>query len=49
MDAGANCNGHFKAATKEDLMRDVADHFKKKHAVGDPTETIMNLVAKLAK
>jgi len=30
-------------------MRDVADHFKKKHGVGDPTETIMNLVAKLAK
>ena len=30
-------------------MRDVADHFKKKHGVGDPSQTIMNLVAKLAK
>lgn len=49
MDAGANCNGHFKAATKEDLLRDVAAHFKKKHGVGDPNQTIMNLVAKLSK
>ena len=49
MDAGANCNGHFKAETKEDLMRDVAAHFKQKHGVGDPSQTIMNLVAKLAK
>ena len=49
MDAGANCNGHFKAATKEELMRDVAAHFKEKHNVGDPSQTIMNLVAKLAK
>ena len=30
-------------------MRTVSDHFKKKHGVADPTETIMNLVAKLAK
>ena len=49
MDAGANCNGHFKAETKEDLMRDVDAHFKEKHGVGDPTQTIMNLVEKLAK
>ncbi len=49
MDAGANCSGHFKAETTEELMRTVADHFKKKHGVGDPSETIMNLVAKLAK
>ena len=49
MDAGANCSGHFKAETTEELMRTVADHFKKKHGVADPSETIMNLVAKLAK
>lgn len=49
MDAGANCNGHFKAATKEELMKTVSDHFKKKHGVADPSQTIMNLVAKLAK
>jgi predicted small metal-binding protein len=49
VDAGANCNGHFKAETTEDLMREVAEHFKKKHGVADPTQTIMNLVAKLAK
>ena len=30
-------------------MRTVADHFKRKHAVADPSQTIMNLVAKLAK
>lgn len=49
MDAGANCNGHFKAATKDELLRQVSDHFKQKHGVADPTQTIMNLVAKLAK
>jgi len=49
VDAGANCSGHFKAATTEELMRTVADHFKEKHGVGEPTETLMNLVAKLAK
>lgn len=49
MDAGANCNGHFKAATTEDLQRTVAEHFKKKHKVGEPTQTLMNLVAKLAR
>jgi predicted small metal-binding protein len=49
VDAGANCNGHFKSETREDLMREVADHFKEKHGVGDPSQTIMNLVAKLAK
>jgi predicted small metal-binding protein len=49
VDAGSNCNGYFKAETKEDLMREVAAHFKEKHGVGDPTQTIMNLVAKLAK
>jgi predicted small metal-binding protein len=49
VDAGANCNGHFKAATSEELMRTVSDHFKKKHGVGEPSQTLMNLVAKLAK
>jgi predicted small metal-binding protein len=49
VDAGAHCNAHFKAATLEELMRDVAEHFKRTHGVGEPTETIMNLVAKLAK
>lgn len=49
MDTGANCNGHFRAATKEELLRQVSAHFKEKHGVGEPTQTIMNLVAKLAK
>jgi len=49
VDAGANCNGHFKAATKDELLRDVAEHFRQKHGVADPTQTIMNLVAKLAR
>ena len=49
MDAGANCNGHFKAATKDELLRDVAEHFREKHGIADPTQTIMDLVAKLAK
>jgi predicted small metal-binding protein len=49
VDAGARCSGHFKAETTEDLMRTVADHFKEKHGVGEPTQTLMNLVAKLAK
>jgi predicted small metal-binding protein len=48
VDAGANCNGHFRAATREELLREVAEHFKRKHAVADPTQTIMNLVDKLA-
>lgn len=30
-------------------MRTVSDHFKKKHGVGEPSQTLMNLVAKLAK
>jgi len=49
VDAGANCNGHFKAATKDELLRDVAEHFREKHGIADPTQTIMDLVAKLAK
>jgi predicted small metal-binding protein len=49
VDAGANCNGHFKAETREDLLREVAEHFKRKHALSDPTQTIMSLVDKLAK
>jgi predicted small metal-binding protein len=49
VDAGANCNGHFKAATRDELLRRVSDHFKRKHEVADPSQTIMNLVAKLAK
>lgn len=49
MDAGANCNGHFKAATSEELIRTVSEHFKKKHGVPQPSQTLMNLVAKLSK
>ncbi|HEX2258754.1 MAG TPA: DUF1059 domain-containing protein [Actinomycetota bacterium] len=48
MDTGASCSGHFKAATRDELMRQVADHFREKHQV-KPTQTIMNLVDKLAK
>ncbi|MGH2768035.1 MAG: DUF1059 domain-containing protein [Actinomycetota bacterium] len=49
MDAGAACSGHFRAGSKEELMRIVADHLVKKHAVKTPTQTIMNFVATLAK
>jgi predicted small metal-binding protein len=49
VDAGASCSGHFKAATRDDLLRQVADHFRQKHQVKNPTQTIMNLVDKLAK
>jgi len=47
VDAGASCNGHFKAASREELRRQVAEHLVKKHKIKSETQTIMNLVDKL--
>ena len=42
------CNGHFKAETKDELMRQVARHLREEHNVKTPTQTLMNYVAKMA-
>lgn len=49
MDVGAFCKGHFTASSKEELMRMIAAHLKKEHAVNTPTDTIMRYIAKMAK
>ncbi|MGH2705293.1 MAG: DUF1059 domain-containing protein [Actinomycetota bacterium] len=49
VDTGASCSGHFKAATKEDLLRQVVEHFREKHGVSQPTQTLMNLVEKVSR
>jgi predicted small metal-binding protein len=43
-----SCNGHFRADTMEELLRQVAKHLKEKHAVATPTQTVMNYVVKMA-
>lgn len=49
LDAGAACRATFSASSKEELLRQVSEHLMKKHAVKTPTQTILNLVASLAK
>jgi predicted small metal-binding protein len=49
VDAGASCSGHFSAGSREELLRQVADHLQRKHKVKNVTQTILNLVDKLAR
>jgi predicted small metal-binding protein len=45
----ASCNRVFRAETMEELLRIVAEHARKQHAVKTPTATIMNYVARMAR
>jgi predicted small metal-binding protein len=49
VDVGADCKGHFVAATKEDLIRQVSEHLQEVHAVKMPTETLLKYIAKNAR
>ena len=42
------CKGTFRADSMDDLLRQVADHLRERHAVKTPTATIMNYIAKMA-
>lgn len=48
-DVGADtCKGHFKAGTKDELARQVADHLHKVHEVKAPTQTFLTYYLKKA-
>jgi predicted small metal-binding protein len=42
------CKAKLQADNMDDLMRLVADHLQRVHAVKTPTATILNYVAKMA-
>ena len=39
------CKGHFEAAIRKVIMRQVADHLYRVHNIKTPTQTIMTYVA----
>lgn len=49
VDVGANCRGHFVAATSEDLVRQVAEHLQEVHKVKRPSQTLLNYITKNAR
>jgi predicted small metal-binding protein len=49
VDVGASCWGQFVAASNEDLIKQVSEHFKKVHKVNMPSQTLMNYIAKKVK
>ena len=46
VDVGADCKGHFVAANRQDLIRQVTEHFRKTHKVAMPTQTLLNYISK---
>ena len=46
VDVGADCKGHFVAANKEDLIRQVSEHLQKTHKVALPSQTLLNYISK---
>ncbi len=49
VDVGADCKGHFVAATNEGLIREVSEHLEKVHKVKLPNQTLLNYIAKNVK
>jgi predicted small metal-binding protein len=45
----APCGAKLSASSKDELMRQVADHLQKKHKVKTVTQTLMNYMSSLAK
>jgi len=48
-DAGTVCPVVLSAYTRDELMRQLADHLNRDHEVRQPTKTIMNYMAGLAR
>ena len=49
VDVGAECKGHFVAATNEELMKQVTEHLQEVHQVKLPTQTLLGYIAKNTK
>ena len=48
-DAGTVCPVVLSAHTRDELVRQLADHLSRDHRVRPPTKTIMNYMASLAR
>jgi predicted small metal-binding protein len=48
-DAGTVCPAVLSAFTRDELMRQLADHLSRDHRVRAPNKTIMNYMASLAR
>lgn len=48
-DAGTVCPAVLSAHTRDELMRQVADHLSRDHRVRPPNKTILNYMAGLAR
>lgn len=48
-DAGAACDARLWAPDKEELMRQVARHWKEVHRVEKPTQTIMSYLERMVR
>jgi predicted small metal-binding protein len=48
-EAGTVCPVVLRAYTREELMRQLADHLGRDHGVRGPTKTILNYMAGLAR
>lgn len=48
-DAGTVCRGVVRAHSREELLRQMADHLSQEHRVKSPTRTIMNYLAGLVR
>ena len=48
-DAGTVCPAVLSAHTHDELMRQLATHLSRDHAVPAPTKTILNYMASLAR
>ncbi|MDP9021558.1 MAG: DUF1059 domain-containing protein [Actinomycetota bacterium] len=49
MDAGAHCSGRFRAASQEELERDVEEHLRDKHDIHTMSKTLGNYVKQVAR
>ena len=48
-DAGTVCPAVLRAYSRDELVRQVADHLSREHRVRPPTKTILNYMAGLAR
>ena len=48
-DAGTVCPAVLSAYSRDELMRQLADHLSREHRVRPPTKTILNYMATLAR
>ena len=48
-DGGTVCPVVLSAYTRDELMRHLADHLSRDHGIRQPTKTIMNYMAGLAR